>query len=628
MMELQKRAQNIPLFLLSGLLFGCKTYIAYRFVFNIQIDTILQELIILINPFISSIIFFSISIWFQNTTHQRKFIFYSAIIGSVIIYFNLIFYRSFTDFLTIPQLFQMSNFADLTTSILTLIKWYDLFLFIDLLLIWMLSKNVTFKTYSKKDKVFAVVISLLLISSNFLLAEIERPQLLQRAFDREYLVKNIGVFYYHIYDIFMNSKLHTQRVLAEGHEIEEIKDYVKNKQRQDDMTTEIFGIAKNRNIIFISAESLQSFVIQNEVHGEEITPFLNQLVSDSNTFYFENFYHQTAQGKTSDSEFLVETSLYPITSGAVFFTHSQNEYNSLAKILKKADYHSYVFHANDETFWNRNQMYESLGIDYFYDVSHYDVNEENTVGWGLKDKEFFSQSIEYLQTLHQPFYAKFITLTNHFPFELTDEDRSIAPFDSSSNTLNHYFPTVRYTDEAIEQFFNQLKMSGLYEDSIIIIMGDHDGISANHHKAMAEYLNVEEISLYDHIQLQRVPLFIHIPGMNEGKVISDIGGQIDIKPTLLHLLGIHHDGDIYFGRNLFSGNENRVISFINGNFVSEQYIYTNETCFDRQTGEIIAQVEMFNEENPCNTVKEEVEQELIYSNQIIYGDLLRFVEFD
>ena len=122
MMELQKRAQNIPLFLLSGLLFGCKTYIAYRFVFNIQIDTILQELIILINPFISSIIFFSISIWFQNTTHQRKFIFYSAIIGSVIIYFNLIFYRSFTDFLTIPQLFQMSNFADLTTSILTLIK--------------------------------------------------------------------------------------------------------------------------------------------------------------------------------------------------------------------------------------------------------------------------------------------------------------------------------------------------------------------------------------------------------------------------------------------------------------------------------------------------------------------------
>lgn len=623
-MELRRR--SIPLFLLAGLLFGLKTYIVYRFLFEINIDRILQEIIILVNPFITSIIFFGLSIWFQQAKHQRRFILYSAFIGSLILYFNLIFYRSFTDFLTIPQLFQMSNLADLSSSILSLIKFYDIFLFTDFLIIWMASKNFAFTDYSKRRKIFATVVSLLLVSGNFLLAEMERPQLLQRAFDREYLVKNIGIFYYHIYDVFINSIMHTQRVLADGNDIDEIKRYIKHKKSTEEYTN-LFGVAKGRNIIFISAESLQSFVIDNELHGEEITPFLNRFISHPDTFYFENFYHQTAQGKTSDSEFITENSLYPIASGAVFFTHGQNEFFAMPKILKNENYQSVVFHANTDTFWNRNQMYESLGIDQFYDVSYYDVDETNQVGWGLKDKAFFSQTIAYLQQLEQPFYAKLITLTNHFPFELDEEDRTLQPFDSESDTLNNYFPTVRYTDEAIEQFFLDLKMTGLYDNSIIIIMGDHDGISANHHKAMAEFLNKEEITPYDQMQLQRVPLFIHIPGLNKGRVMSTIGGQIDLKPTLLHLLGIESSDDISFGNNLFSTVENKYIGFRNGNFVSEKFLYTNATCYDRMTGEVLAYDEHFNEENPCTAMKEKVEIELIYSDQIIYGDLFRFVDF-
>lgn len=623
-MELRRR--SIPLFLLAGLLFGLKTYIVYRFLFEINIDRILQEIIILVNPFITSIIFFGLSIWFQQAKHQRRFILYSAFIGSLILYFNLIFYRSFTDFLTIPQLFQMSNLADLSSSILSLIKFYDIFLFTDFLIIWMASKNFAFTDYSKRRKIFATVVSLLLVSGNFLLAEMERPQLLQRAFDREYLVKNIGIFYYHIYDVFINSIMHTQRVLADGNDIDEIKRYIKHKKSTEE-NTNLSGVAKGRNIIFISAESLQSFVIDNELHGEEITPFLNRFISHPDTFYFENFYHQTAQGKTSDSEFITENSLYPIASGAVFFTHGQNEFFAMPKILKNENYQSVVFHANTDTFWNRNQMYESLGIDQFYDVSYYDVDETNQVGWGLKDKAFFSQTIAYLQQLEQPFYAKLITLTNHFPFELDEEDRTLQPFDSESDTLNNYFPTVRYTDEAIEQFFLDLKMTGLYDNSIIIIMGDHDGISANHHKAMAEFLNKEEITPYDQMQLQRVPLFIHIPGLNKGRVMSTIGGQIDLKPTLLHLLGIESSDDISFGNNLFSTVENKYIGFRNGNFVSEKFLYTNATCYDRMTGEVLAYDEHFNEENPCTAMKEKVEIELIYSDQIIYGDLFRFVDF-
>src|SRR5699024_6489816 len=130
------RRRKLPLFLLAGVLFGLKTYIVYRFLFNIELDNMMQEFIIFINPFIVSIIFFGISVWFKSPAKQQAFIRYSALIGTLIVYFNLVFYRSFTDFLTIPQLFQTSNITDLSSSIATLIKVYDLLLFIDLIIIW------------------------------------------------------------------------------------------------------------------------------------------------------------------------------------------------------------------------------------------------------------------------------------------------------------------------------------------------------------------------------------------------------------------------------------------------------------------------------------------------------------
>src|SRR5699024_12412984 len=112
------------------------------------------------------------------------------------------------------------------------------------------------------------------------------------------------------------------------------------------------------------------------------------------------------------------------------------------------------------------------------------------------------QSIPLLKDLEIPYYAKLITNKNHFLFDLDEADRTLEPYDSNSNTLNKYFSTVRYTDEELEEFFMQLKASGLYENSIIVIMGDHDGISANHNKAMAQFLEQEEITTYDYKKIK------------------------------------------------------------------------------------------------------------------------------
>ncbi|WP_010096987.1 LTA synthase family protein [Ornithinibacillus scapharcae] len=619
------RGIRLPLYVTVTLLFGLKTYIVYRFLFSLELENSMQEFILFINPFVSAFLIFAISVWIKKPVRQMKYLRYMALIGTLIIYANLVFYRSFSDFITIPQLMQGDNAGDLGSSILSLVKFYDVFLFADVIFIWYLSKKYQDRVvtnYPRSGKVCALALSLALMVGNFFLAEMERPQLFTRAFDREYLVKYIGLFNYHVYDAFLHSKVKTQHVFADGSELPAIKEYVDTVIDQDGHS-ELFGVAEGKNVIFISAESLQSFVINNTVNGQEITPFLNSLVEDEDTYYFENFYHQTEQGKTSDSEFLVENSLYPLPRGAVFYTHGQNDYHALPEILGEEGYYSTVLHANNDSFYNRDQMYPSLGFDYFYDQEAYEVTDGNSIGWGLKDKPFFEQSMKYLETLEEPFYAKFITLTNHFPFELDEMDMSIDRYDSNSNTLNNYFPTVRYMDESIEDFFTLLKEEGIYDDSIIIIMGDHYGISSNHNKAMSMYLDKEEITPYDHVQLQRVPLFIHIPGHGEGTVKSTISGQIDIKPTVLSLLGIEAD-DIYFGNDLFNDDRKEYIALRNGDFITKDYIYTNDSCYDFTNGEVLDE----ETSTSCMEMSETVKKELSYSDDIIYGDLFRFIKFN
>ncbi|GEN52077.1 LTA synthase family protein [Halobacillus faecis] len=622
---MQWRMKNMPLFIIATLLFGLKTYVVYRFMFDLSIENPMQEFILLFNPIASAYLIFAISVW-MKPKNQMKYLRWTTLIGSLVLFLNLIFYRNFTDFITIPVLFQGNNAADLTGSFLTLLHMEDIFIFADVALVWYLSRkkfDLTVKL-PKRGKIAATAVTFLLLAGNVVLAEIERPMLFVRAFDREYLVKNIGIYNYHLYDATMQTKTKAQRVFADGSEISEIETYLKeNSPDQTNKDSELYGIAEDKNVIFVSVESFQNFLFDSEINGIGTTPFLNDLKQSKDTITFENFYHQTAQGKTSDSEFIVENSLYPLGRGSVYFTHAGNEYNALPEILNEEGYETSVFHANNASFWNRDVMYDNVGYDQFYDEKSYEVTPENSFGWGLEDKAFFEQSVKYLQSQEKPFYSKFITLTHHFPFELPEEKANIDKYDSNSKTLNSYFQTARYTDEALEQFFQQLKDAGIYEDSIIVLMGDHYGISDFHNKAMGQFLG-KDVDPYVQTQLQRVPFMIHIPGYENGGVQDKVVGQIDVKPTLLHLLGIEENGDLTFGDNMFAEKNKDFVALRDGSFITEDYLYSNETCYDRSTGEPLP------EENAeaCQPIKEEVSKEMNYSDNIIYGDLFRFYDFN
>ncbi|WP_044894800.1 LTA synthase family protein [Bacillus alveayuensis] len=606
--------------LIATILLWIKTYIVYKTSFDIEIESWKQEFILFINPLSFLLFVFGFS-FFMKEKARNRYIIITSFLTSFVLYANVMFYRFFNDFITLPVLFQTSNMGDLGNSVLELFRFTDLMLFADVaLLVWLVRKKsafVHFEPVTKKERRAYYFIVAAIALFNLGLAETERPELLTRTFDREMLVKNIGTYNYHIYDIVLQSKSKAQRALADSSELADIENYIRANEKAPEK--ELFGIAKNRNIIVVSMESLQSFVINNTIDGQEITPFLNDFIKQS--YYFDNFYHQTGQGKTSDAEFLVENSLYPLGRGAVFFTHATNEYMATPEILKKHGYYSAVFHANNKSFWNRDIMYQSLGYDKYFSQEYFDVNEENSVGWGLKDKDFFEQSIPYLKTLPQPFYTKFITLTNHFPFELGEEDKMVPEYTSNSRTLNRYFPTVRYMDESLKTFIEGLKKEGLYENSIIILYGDHYGISENHNKAMAQYLGKEEITPFDHVQLQRVPFIIHIPGVTDKhpKVISKVSGQIDVKPTLLHLLGIDTKEDIHFGQDLFAEDKMDFAVLRDGSFITKDYVFKANVCYDKKTG-------LKTDISYCEPYMEKAKQELDYSDKIVYGDLLRFYD--
>jgi lipoteichoic acid synthase len=607
--------KNFALFFIATALFWIKTYSVYRAEFNLDLQNGMQQFLLFLNPISSGLLFFGLSLFFKGRARYISLIITNLIL-SVLLYANVCYYRFFNDFITIPVLTQTKNFGDLGGSAAALMMPHDFLYFLDtLFIICLVVFKVVEVSYEKINRrtiygVFAAALAFFVV--NLGLAEADRPELLTRTFDRTYIVKYLGAYNYTIYDAIQTTKSSAQRAFADSSDVVDVENYV--KANHTDPNKKLFGAAKGMNVIFVSMESLQNFVINYKVDGQEVTPFLNKLTQDKNTFYFDNFFHQTGQGKTSDAEFMMENSLFPLPKGAVFTTKAQNTYQASPAILGQLGYTTAVFHGNYKTFWNRDDMYKSLGYQKFLDASYYDMSEENTINYGMEDKPFFSESMPLLKNLPQPFYTKFITLSNHFPFELR-EGSEFPKGNFGDKYVDNYFQTANYLDQSLEQFFNDLKSSGLYDHTIVVLYGDHYGISENHNKAMATVMG-KEITPYDYAQLQRVPLFIHVPGV-KGHIDHTYGGEVDVRPTLYHLLGIDTKEYISFGSDLLSEQHRQLIPFRNGDFVTNKYTQVSGQCYQNPTGEKV-------DNKLCQSDDQVAKTELSLSDKVVYDDLLRF----
>jgi lipoteichoic acid synthase len=609
----------IGFFFVAVFFLWMKTYLIQLTQFDLGIENGLQQFLLLLNPLGSSLLFLGIAFFFKGPK-KYTWLLVNYFLLSFLLYANILYYRFFNDFITLPTLTQTQNFGDVSGSVVSLLKPYDILFFLDF---FILIGLVLFRVVKKevadlnRFKVAALFSFAFAISSvNLALAETDRPQLLTRGFDRNYIVKYLGMYNYTIYDAVQSTKASAQRVLADSNDITEVINFTKSNYAEPNPA--YFGKGKGMNVIYLHLESMQNFLINYELHGEEVTPFLNSLVNEKNTMYFDNFFHQTAQGKTADAEFMLENSLFGLPQGSAFTTKGLNTYQAAPAILGQQGYSSAVFHGNSGTFWNRNEIYKSFGYTNFFDANYYQMKPEDLAEYGLMDKPFFQESIPLLESLPQPFYTKFITVSNHFPYPIKEELATIAPHTTGDKSVDTYFQTARYADEALEQFFDYLKSSGLYDNSIIIMYGDHYGISENHKKAMEQVLG-KEMTPFENAGLQRVPLFIRVPGV-DGGINHEYGGQVDLLPTLLHLLGIDTKDYVQIGTDLLSEKHDNLVPFRNGDFVSATITSIDGKYYDSTTGLELSEDQL----EEAKKYQKSVEQKLSLSDKVVNGDLLRF----
>ncbi|HAQ5054704.1 TPA: LTA synthase family protein [Enterococcus faecium] len=633
MTQLKKLCQNrLAIVLTAVFFFWMKTIIAYYADFSLGVEGTIQYFILWINPIATTLLFFGLSLYIKKPKPALAILLIIDILNTLLLYLNIIFYREFTDFITVKSVLGFSKVSQgLSGSSFSLMKPHDVLYWLDIatfigLLVWLTIKKIPIKSQpvSKPMAIAVTCLSGLIFSGNLALSEANRPQLLQRTFDRSYIVKYLGIDAYTIYDGIKTGMTSSVRAHASSNGIDEVLDYTKKHYAEPNPET--FGIAKGKNVIVLHLESFQQFLINMKVDGQEVTPFLNSIFQNQATISFDNFFHEVGQGKTSDAENMLETGTFGLPQGSLFTElGSDNVFQAAPAILgQKQGYTSAVFHGNVASFWNRDHVYKNLGYDNFFDRSYFDESDE-TLGYGILDKDLFSESAQYLEHLQQPFYTKFLSVTNHTPYYTDDKNFDFPSLNTGNSTVDNYVRTAHYLDQSLEQFFTYLKKSGIYQNSIFVIYGDHFGISNTDNKDLASALGKDPDTWneFDNAQMQRVPLMIHMPGYTKGSVNHEYGGEIDVLPTLLHLLGIDDKDYLHFGTDLLSPQHDQVVAFRNGNFVTPKYTVLGGKVYNNQTGEII-DTKAAGIDEEISKDQEKVKTALSLSDKLNQENLLRF----
>ncbi|WP_429367791.1 LTA synthase family protein [Paenibacillus sp. DS2015] len=563
------------------------------------------------------------------------------ILLTAIFYADLVYYRYFEDIITIPVLLQTGQVSSLGESIQSLVFLSDLFFFIDWIL-FIPYVVILIKRRKRKNRVPAysattiplgktlwsrairgVLTFVLGFALTFGPIKFYSETWAQGLFEGNWwnmaLYNTTGLIGFHGYDIYRYSQEHLgPEPTLPGEEMAKIKEWFQQKNEKTTISDPLFGKYKNSNVMVIQVEAFMNFMIGKRINGQEITPNFNKLMNES--MYFSNYYHQTGQGRTSDADFSSQSSLHPLPSGSVFVRYPDHKYDVLPAILKGKDYSTNAFHAYDSSFWNRYTMYDALGYDRFYSKNDYTLDEP--LGWSLGDKSFFKQSLDEMQTIKEPFYSFLITLSSHHPYAIPKSKQELDVGEFTGNIFGDYLQSIHYVDAALGQFVEQMKAQGLWDNTILYVYGDHDNSIKD--KEYYEQFLGRSLSDLDMKQIMnQVPLLIHLPDGGEAGTYPEVAGQLDMMPSILHLLGIESNSYHIMGNNLFDGQE-RFVTLRTGAFTdsnvyyipSADGVYDHGSCYDLSTRQIT-------EVSTCRAGFDQVEQELHISDQVIQYDLIR-----
>lgn len=410
--------------------------------------------------------------------------------------------------------------------------------------------------------------------------------------------EKMGLFNYQIYSVYNDQKVKNKLLTINEDRLDQsIINDLKGIEELD--VPEYFGIAKDKNILVVQLESLQTFPIDLEINGNMVTPTLNRLIEDS--YYFPNVYQQIGKGNTSDAEFALNTSIYPLGGRAMSQEFGNREIPSLPKILKEHDYASATFHTNDIQFWYRDRMYEALGFDQYFDKSFF--GNEDIIAFGASDEVLYEKSLPILEAITKQggfFYANLIAMSSHHPYTLPDSKKMLElPSKYQDTAVGNYLVAIHYADYALEQLVENLKARGLWEETLLFVYGDHFGLRLETNEDEKLMEDILGRAYHQHVDHFKTPLIVSVPGEEENsQTFEHIGGQVDFMPTLLNLVGIKNEESIMFGQDLFNYETNLLgmrFYLPTGSFINDDILFSPGDSFD--DGQAVDQTTLEDVEN-------------------------------
>lgn len=538
-------------------------------------------------PLITEIPFFwlifSLIEWFAS---KRKMAIYMTVnlLLTAIFFAAIMYYKYYGVMVNYHALEQVNQVTAVSNSVFSLMDPYYLLIFIDIIIMFMLLwKSDRIKTWkqkhSKKEK-RALVSSIFVISLLLCLVQI----IPNRAIMNEIVMaQEMGILNYEAYTIFHKEDDElTDSKLINQDKVDQLKGLTQ-------VTSPAYqGVAKGKNVIIIQMESFQQFLINLKLDGKEVTPVMNKLAQES--LYFPNFFQNVGQGNTSDAEFVVNTSFYVPPRGAATQHYADKQLPSLSKLLKKDGYQSATFHTNVVEFWNRGELYKALGFDHYYDKSYF--GEPDKVFFGSSDEVLYEKTAEQLKKMNDsgnPFYAQVISMTAHHPFTIPESKYKMTlPERYEGTFVGDYIRSQNYADYALGQFIDQLKKDGIWDNSLVLVYGDHLGLPIysldNTDKELMKEIYGREYTSADMIN---IPLMIHGEDYIEPKVMEQVGGQVDILPTIANLTGTSMKDQLHFGQDLLNQKDSNLIPeryyLPSGTFINNTTLFIPSNSFEDGT---------------------------------------------
>lgn len=522
-------------------------------------------------------IFQTVSI-FTLITKNLVVILFSLVITNLLmknkkrIYFTFLFYLLFTAFFFVNLWYNkyFGNYlsvADMTMGqgirpfkvlFRQLIGWIDLlFIFEFPLLIYLIffkgefkEEEITFskdRNYRKKVLVILLLIIVVLGGHIFYMSNIYAVNGFFELYEHSTpaFVSVYGIFPLYIAEYFS----------MRGQEPEKVEQITDKDIVGDEDLSKKQNIEDVENIIVVQLESFDEKIINYQHNGQEVSPFLNELKQKS--LYFNDIYAQHVNG-SFDAEFSFLTSLYPTNKNYAFKTNDMTEFNSLVKVLKKRDYNFLAFHGNKDEFFYRDKGYPEMGFNEFYHREDFttenaEIGEDSYLG--INDYDFLEQSVSFLENEEEPFFAFYITVTSHTPYDFYPEEYRLEEFeDLEPAIVRDYFNSVHFTDQSLKNFFELLKDRGLYEDTLFVFYSDHTSdVKKESYSSGGDFTiegNVKEP--------ENIPLMIFHPDI-EAEVISKTGTHTDIAPTILDIIGDREKPEGFLGTSLLKEEENPVL---------------------------------------------------------------------